>query len=378
MLLVAVGWVESALVLDRVQVLLFRAGGHNLGRRLSSSEAAAAVGAVGMRDAHGSASLSLHARVEGVTQDAVENALAEGALIDVISARGTDTLVPAEDVAVFTLGTLPADEQSLRVRLKPFLPDLDRSGHSAVEALELAKTVARETLAAGPVNIGALSGALTDALPQLSPMCRGRCGVAHIEQALFDLVGESGLWRHAREDGVRTFVALNEPAGREAARAELVRRYLRAYGPSTAAQFAEWCGIGAKDATRSLTSSDSVEVADGRYLLAEDQERLESPTPATGLRILPPRDPYLLDRDRSTLVPDREVQRRLWRANPTDGVILADGEPVATWRPHKRGKVLRLNVQPFAPLNRSTLSELDAEAAALAPLRHCTSTEISL
>ncbi|MBW3536752.1 MAG: winged helix DNA-binding domain-containing protein [Actinobacteria bacterium] len=366
------------MTLDRLRVLAFRAASHNLGTRLAAGDVAKAVGAVGIRDAKGSAILSLHARVEGVTGDRLDGALKGGELADVLSTRGTRTIVPVDDVGPFTLGTMPADEESLRARLKPFLPVLDQSGYTAIEAVELAKKVARKALADGPVDIGVLSGALTRALPELSPMCRGRCKVAHIETGLFDLVGESGVWRHEQMDGLRMYVPMKEPGSRKQARAELVRRYLRCYGPSTAADFAAWCGISRGDAARSLESAGTTEVAMGRYLLTEDVERYESPRKATGIRILPPHDPYLMDRDRATLVPDREVQKRVWRATPTDGLILAAGVPVASWRPKKKGKHLVLNVEPFAKMTKPTLSALRDETTAVAEHRGCTSAEVCL
>jgi hypothetical protein len=363
---------------DRGQILRYRAGGHNLGVRLPESNMVAAAGAIGIRDVRGSGLLSMHARVANVGAGDLDEARRGGGLIDVTGARGVDTLVPAEDFVMFTLGTLPSDDESLRMRLKPFLPDLNRSGLTAPEALALAKSVARQALASGPLDIGALSGALTAALPELSPMCRGRCGVAHIEQLLFDLVGESGVWRHDRVDSARVYVAMDEPSGAEAARAELVRRYLRCYGPSTARHFADWCGISVTDAARSLGTAEVIEVGEGVFVSADDQSRFDAPAPIAGVRILPPRDPYLLDRDRTTLVPDREIQKRLWRAIPTDGVVLADGDPVATWRPQTTGTRLRLDIQPFAPLGRATIAELEEEAGAIAALRGCTSAELSL
>src|SRR5439155_21697411 len=151
--------------------------------------------------------------------------------------------------------------------------------------------------------------------------------------------------------------------------AELLNRYLHCYGPSSAAHFAEWCGISRADAARSLDAADTAQLAKGVYLLTDDLGRYESPPQASGVRLLPPRDPYLLDRDRDTLVPERDLQRRIWRATPTDGLVLAAGVPVATWRPRKTNKHLRINVQPFTRLTRSAMAELDREVGAIASLR---------
>ena len=363
-------------MIHRPQVLAFRAAGHHLDGRLPQGGLLTAVGAVGLRDVQGSGALGLHARVEGTTGDEIPAGLADGSLFEVISARGADTLIPAADVDVFTVGTLPSDEASLRVRLKPCLAVLDRSGRSATEAMELAKAVARDALSLGPLDIGSLSGALTTALPELSPMCRGRCGVEHIEQALFDLVGASGVWRQSRMDGSRSFVAMEWPEEVDSARDELVRRYLRCYGPSKPADFAQWCGIGTPDARRRFGRLGLTQVDRGRFLLSEDVERFRSPPSVSGVRIIPPRDAYLLDRDRAMLVPGRDHQRRIWRAIPTDGVILADGVPVATWRPRRTGSRLILNVETISPLSTGQRADLDLETAAVAELRGCTNFEV--
>lgn len=337
-----------------------------------------AFAAIGIRDVQGSGVLAAHARVEDIAAGDLDALCVTGALLEVLSARGTATLVPAEDFAVFTLGTLPADEESLRSRLKPFLPVLDNSGYAAVDALEAAKEATAESLAEGSLDIGRLSGALTRALPELSPMCRGRCKVAHIDQGLFDLVGESGLWRHDRSAGERTYVAMDAPTDREVARGELLRRYLRCYGPSTPGEFAEWCGISNADAAHSFTQAETVDVDRRRHLLAEDVELLDAPPRSQGVRLLPPRDPYLLDRDRNTLIPDRYRRHQTWRAIPIDGLVLVDGAPVATWRPKKTRQHLTVAVEPFDVLERAAKDGLEQEATTIAPLRGCSSSEVAL
>jgi hypothetical protein len=193
-------------------------------------------------------------------------------------------------------------------------------------------------------------------------VCRGRCGVAHIEQGLFDLVGETGVWRIERDGSHHVYVAMEIDTTREPARAELVRRYLRCHGPSTPAQFAEWCGISTGDATSSLNAAT----------VAVEPARVE------GVRLLPPRDPYLLGRDRETLVPDRDARKRVWRATPTDGVMLVDGDPVATWRARKKGRTLVFEVEPFAPVGRDARRALDDEAAAVAALRGCVEADVAI
>lgn len=52
------------------------------------------------------------------------------------------------------------------------------------------------------------------------------------------------------------------------------------------------------------------------------------------------------------------------------------GEPVATWRPIKTGKHLRLNVQSFKRLRKDMLAELGIEAAEVAQHRGYASSEV--
>jgi Winged helix DNA-binding domain len=167
------------------------------------------------------------------------------------------------------------------------------------------------------------------------------------------------------------------------ARAELVRRYLRCYGPSTSDHLAQWAGIGPADARRSwrLVESELAEVAvegDGRaFLLGVDTARLAVPPAAAGVRLLPPSDPCLALRDRETLLADRALQRRVWRAIGSPGVVLVDGRVAGIWRPRKRGRRLAVTVEPFVRLPRPTRDAIHAEAERATPYRGATTAEVT-
>jgi Winged helix DNA-binding domain len=345
------------LELDRAQVLATRVEAHHLNRRLdtdSSRDNAAdsalvhgnppsvrddmmyalieSAAVCGVRDVQQSGILAFHARINGVHHDDLERTLDGRQLVKVASARGNISIVPARDVAVFTLGVLPGDEGSLRTYLKPFLPVLDESGMSAQGALDSVCEAAAEALADGPLDSAALSAALTRRLPALSAMCRGRCGSVHIEEGLFRLAGMGGTWCVGSHEGVRVHVRTDQwldaatwqaRPDRQRAREEMVRRYLVAFGPATPAEIGTWAAISPADARASLAAEDvgAVEVrVDGKRRSAHnaDLDRWESPPEPVGVRLLPPYDPLLEGRDRSTLIADRELQKRVWRslANP--------------------------------------------------------------
>ncbi len=375
---------------SREQVLAFRLSGHHLDERQPPDALLAVAAACGLRNTPpGSAALAATARVADLAPAGIDRALGEDrTLVEVLSVRASPLVVPARDVAVFTLGALPADEGSLRGALPALAPALDPAGITAADALERAAAVAHEALAEGPLERGALSAAMTARLPE--PLCRWcrPCGARHVDEMLFRLVGVRGVFVLAREGSrtlyVRAEDRLRGPLVGDAseARAGLLRRYLRCFGPSTAADFAGWAGIGSADAQRSWDASVGDLVAvdrDGRgaWVLAADVGALESATLTPGVRLLPPYDAYLDQRDRATLLPDRSLQRRVWQVLGNPGAVLVDGELAGVWRPRKQGRRLTLNVETWRPVPPPTRAAIEAEAARLAPQRGCTTAAVT-
>ena len=321
--------------LPRSSVLAFRAAGHGLVRRRPAGDLAGAAGAIGLRRTKHT-SVALAARVEAMAAGHLERALADEELVVVYGARGTLMIVPAADVGIFTRGTAPADETSRRAAVPgAFLRRLDDAGVTVTDALEAVIAAVRDALSGGPRPRGETAMAVTRALPGLlSPPCRGRCPDPHVEDSLFRLAGVRGVMRFQR--GTDDLVAMGEQAlSDDEARRELVRRYLRCYAPATPATLADWMGISAADARRSLAA-----LGDASITVTGAVVR--------GVRFLPQYDPWLLDRDRATLVPDAGARRVLWRASGSPGVVLVDAEPAATWRTHTAGGRLTLRVQALA------------------------------
>ncbi|MBX5443300.1 MAG: winged helix DNA-binding domain-containing protein [Solirubrobacteraceae bacterium] len=150
--------------------------------------------------------------------------------------------------------------------------------------------------------------------------------------------------------------------------AEAVRRFLRWYGPATAGDVADWAGL-ARPHARRLWDAVAGELADapgGRSLLAADQAALADPPAARGVRLLPPGDPLLQKANRTALVPDEAVRRRLFRPVASPGAVLRDGRLAGLWRARARGRALELTVEPIGRLRRD---DLEAEARRVAALR---------
>jgi hypothetical protein len=392
-----------AMDVGREQALAFRLAAHGLAKRLPPGSPAPAAAACCVQDTPpGGAVVALCARVEGVTEAALDRALAERALLRVRSLRTAPHVVPAADLAVFTAGLLPEDEESLRFFVRGAIPALDEVGISGTDLARLTADAVRDVLDGRVLPFRQLSSELTERLAQRlapgqlaawrspSPYGPNQClGEALVHFALY-VVSLQGVWCFAGRQGEEAALARTDqwlgrplpPSEPTRAGAELLRRYLRCYGPSTAAHFGEWAGISLQAAARrwDLLAHDLVPVTvEGRkgWLHGDDLTALAAEAEAAGVRLLPPHDPYLGQRDRDVLLVDAALRRQVWRNVGSPGAVLVDGELVATWRAQKQGKRLIASVAPFAPLAEQAEAEIRGEAERLAASRGLSSVAIT-
>ena len=158
--------------------------------------------------------------------------------------------------------------------------------------------------------------------------------------------------------------------------AELACRYLRCYGPATADMFAGWLGCSGKQARRmfGLIKEELEPVtAEGkkRYILSADRERFFADGPlARELLLLGGHDPYLDQRDRSVLQPDKVLQRQIWRFVGNPGVIVRRGKAVGIWNGRKKGSVLEMKMTLWeSGIDRKALLDLAEEYTAFRGLK---------
>ncbi|WP_298490591.1 winged helix DNA-binding domain-containing protein [uncultured Chloroflexus sp.] len=175
-----------------------------------------------------------------------------------------------------------------------------------------------------------------------------------------------------------------DPPATETANAELMRRYLAAFGPATLADMTCWRGRTQAEIKRwlALLGDEVVKMTVAgkpAWWLQSQLDRLhELPEPAE----LPPHllgrfDPLLLaTRDRSWLV-DAVDYKQVWRpAGHVEATILLAGRIAGTWRYDWRGAAMVVTLRPFAPLPPAVRTQIEMLAAAVAahfaaPLREC-------
>jgi hypothetical protein len=127
----------------------------------------------------------------------------------------------------------------------------------------------------------------------------------------------------------------------ETARAELVRRWLRAYGPGTAADVRWWTGWPARDVSRALRDAGAVEVEldeGAGVALADDLDPVVEPGP--WVRLLPALDPTVMGwSGRRWFLGEHGpvLFDRTGNAGPT---VWCDGRVVGAWARRRDGEVV--------------------------------------
>lgn len=350
------------------EVIAFRLGAHHLDERLPGRGLLEAAGRCAVQDSPpGSALLALHARVRGVTADRLESALADRTLLRTWSLRGAPFCFPTADAPVYTTGVLPPTQEARRHLLPGVVPALDRLKLSLDDAVGLTGAEVASVLSGRRLAIEELGAELAERvgarLPkeqraawwQEGPYAKGQPlgeGVVHFCLRILALQGV--VCFAPRAGNKAPFVLVGEWLGApvrevdpDAARAEVLRRYLRCYGPSTRGQFAAWLGVRAGDTGPwwSLVEDELSEVAfrGASWVLTSDLAALGSSPMPQGIRLLPPRDPYTQLQDRDTVLAERH-HRDVWKPVGEPGTVLVDGRIAGIWRPRRSGRRLILAV----------------------------------
>jgi Winged helix DNA-binding domain len=293
------------------------------------------------------ARLAVRARTTGLTAADVDRELTERALLITWLNRGTLHLVRSEDYPWLLALTAP-----------PLLPRTDRR-------------LAQEGVSPDDAEraVSAIERALADGGPLTRAELRNRVaatGVRTEGQALVHIIGLASLRGLivrgpviGREHGfalVRDWLGVPEPVDRDAALAELARRYLAGHGPAGDRDLARWAGLPLRDARAGLDAigSELEQREDGLVDLAGRPAPAEIPPP----RLLGPYDPVLLGwTSREPIV------------GPHEGIVtvnglfrpfaLVGGRAAATWRV-AGGEVV---LEPLARISRRDARALDIDAA---------------
>jgi hypothetical protein len=184
-------------------------------------------------------------------------------------------------------------------------------------------------------------------------------------------VPPSGTWERRRADLFHLAEEWieREPAGEERGLEHLLRRYLRAFGPATLNEAANWAGVAAaklRPAAESLRLSTFRKEA-GKVLLDVPRAPLPGAEVAAPVRFLPHWEASLLVHARRTLILPEEYRPAIFNTKSPQSfaTFIVDGAVAGTWRWERAGTKATLWLEQFAPLPRGVRTALRDEAARL-------------
>jgi hypothetical protein len=300
--------------------------------------------------------VGLWSRLEGFSPWELDDLLASRRVVRILLLRGTIHLVSAPDA----LGLRPALQDTLErlMRGTPFVWHCeDIARHDLVSA-------ARAALGAEPVAVRQLGAALADRFPEHEP---GH--LASTARLLPPLVQAPPRGRWRRSGGPAYVHAedwLGEPA-RPLSPEQIVKRYLRAFGPATAADVTAWSGMTGVRAVLARMDAELVRHTDEQGRTLVDLEGLpvatgDEPAP---VRLLGRYDNlWLSHADRTRVAEQDKRQRWMGRNGGTGNVVLVDGMLEGLWRQVDD----HVEVELFRELSSTERSELEEEVAALEEL----------
>ena len=341
------------------------------------------------------AQISLWSRVQDLQIADVEKALQKRTLVKAACMRRTLFLVPSKELAIFVRGSARRAEREIRWARGKGVPErvIDAAIEAALSVLdkpltrpEIAKRVSRSL----GVQVQSIHGGGWGSRRKLAGVPVGELTYPVVD--LLHLVGARGVVCYGPYQG-------NEPAfvradawipgwrdvPQEEAEGLLLRRYLRAFGPATVADFAVWGGLSFTDA-REIWRREQNQIApvdvEGweSSLLRKDLAELGQVHAKTSLtRLLPYFDTFLLGhRERQHLVA-REYHPSFYRAQGwITPVVLVDGRVAAIWKHAREGNRLRINVTKLGHISRRVAGIIQEEARDLGRFLGIPNVDVSI
>jgi Winged helix DNA-binding domain len=299
----------------------------------------------------------LWSRAAGFGRDDLKAALKEREVVRATLMRATLHLMSAADYAVFRSPLQPALTAAMTGALRGREQGLD---------LEKLLPVARKLVKQEPRDFNELRGLLAEEFPKVNERALGYAVRTHLPLVMVPTDDRWAFPSVARFTLAETW--LDTKLSSDGAPEELVRRYLAAFGPASAADFQTWSGLkGMKSVFAGLRDElEVVEDEKGRELLDLPQAPRPGSDVAAPPRFLPQFDNLVLAHaDRTRLLADEyrgAVATKNLRIRAT---FLWDGSVAGTWKVGRKRKTATLLLSPFQALPKRAAKALAEEGEKL-------------
>ena len=377
----------------------FRLRAHHLDKMLPSGQIETAAGACGVQNSPpGAWETALFNRVEGCTLPELHDALyRRKTLLQAWSYRGVPVVFPTAESGIFLspLAALKGEApwiytrgialalEHLQMSFDSLLPLVKQAaGYLDAHTVQGKETLDRVLADAVREHLPSEKRTLWDAPSMYGAPDRQTVGGAAVSFLLRPCSFSGLVVFGCRRGGSPTFASFRSWLGRAPetppdADRLLVRKFLHCHchGPSTPALLAEWLGCSPAQARR-LWNSVAQELepvsveGKARWLLSADRDALAHPCgPQERLLLLGPHDPYLDTRDRDVLLPDKALQKLVWRTVGNPGAVVLDGRISGMWTARTVRDRLELSVTAWQAFSARQQSMLEIRAQEYAAFR---------
>jgi hypothetical protein len=363
----------AAAQVDRAQVLAYRIDALGLAERVKDRPAELAVLDLGVQEyTPGSVQVALAARTSAD--------LVDDRLITVWATRGAPHLHRRSDLESLMKALWPVSDADATARINSRqIPEGMKLGITAFRVTaEAFRQVVTRSMPRGEV-----STEVSRRVPkELTYDCRV-CKARHITGNVWQHSGLPGgvqvesRGRDATLGPIENFADI--PSENDGVGA-LIKTYLRLLGPATPVEVAKYFGSAAAEMRKVWPAGLSEVTVEGRkaWLPQGSVESLTSARPPRGVRFVPPMDALVQARDRDLLVPERALQKEIWRTLGNPGVLLVDGEISGVWRAKMAGrKRVDLAVTSFRSLTTKDHKAIEAEAEHVARAREAEAVTVA-
>ncbi len=368
------------------QVAAFRLTRHHLRERAPVEALVQVAGDIAGAQAQlpSAAQIALWTRVRDLQAAQIEDALNKRVLVKAACMRRTLFLVPSDRLAVFVRGSTRRAEKGIRWTLKKGVPEqVIEAAMKATQAVldepltrtEIAEQVSRIL----GVQLLAVHGGGWGSRGKVAAVSVGHIAFPVVE--LMHLVGARGVVCYGPARGQEpTFVRADAwiPGWKdvpvEQAEIELLRLYLRAFGPATPRDFSLWSGMTLTEA-RQIWGHEQpglvpVSIEGWRAeLLQEDVDALLGTKARFGqplVRLLPYFDTFLLGHEGRDHLVDRDHRTSIFRPQGWIApVVLVNGQAAGIWGYVWEGQQVQVKVQPFDEFPKGVRKGIEAEADGL-------------